>query len=187
MALFLRRSCFCSALGNSSTTEYGGAGYGTVYQIDSAGDESVLYSFQGGTDGANPTSGLLAIGVGDQLNFYGVATAGGANGNGVVFGITAAGTERVVHSFNGLDGSFPLGRLIRYKKDLFGVTEAGGIYNAGTVFKVLPGGKEEVVYSFTGGIGGSPEAGLIEEHGQLYGTTSSGGEDGDDVVFTVEP
>src|SRR5271169_5270319 len=37
------------------TTYYGGAsGYGAVFKIDQHGNETVLYSFVGGTDGANP-------------------------------------------------------------------------------------------------------------------------------------
>ena len=54
-------------------TEEGGAdGYGTVYSIDPAtGDEAVVHSFTGGTDGDTPFAGLLADGgalYGSTLN-----------------------------------------------------------------------------------------------------------------------
>jgi len=42
------------------TTLWGGAsGYGTVFKLDTAGTETVLYSFTGGADGAYPSGGLL--------------------------------------------------------------------------------------------------------------------------------
>ena len=67
------------------TTNSGGAyGFGTVYKLDTACKETVLYSFAGGADGANPQASLL---LDSEGNLYGTATAGGA-GNGTVFKIT---------------------------------------------------------------------------------------------------
>ncbi len=46
-----------------STTTYGGAGYGTVFELtpnqDGSWTESVLYSFAGGTDGGTPEPTLI--------------------------------------------------------------------------------------------------------------------------------
>src|SRR5580700_9701150 len=42
------------------TTYYGGVwGAGVVYKVDSAGNETVLYSFTGGADGGNPQAGVI--------------------------------------------------------------------------------------------------------------------------------
>jgi uncharacterized repeat protein (TIGR03803 family) len=42
------------------TTENGGtAGVGVVFKVSTGGNESVMYAFTGGTDGAYPYSGLL--------------------------------------------------------------------------------------------------------------------------------
>ena len=53
-------------------------GCGVVYKIDRHGNESVLYSFKGGTDGAFPATELL---LDWQGNVYGTARGGGAMHN----------------------------------------------------------------------------------------------------------
>jgi uncharacterized repeat protein (TIGR03803 family) len=65
--------------GNLYGTTYsgGGHGLGTVFMLSPKRKETVLYSFQGEKDGANPTSTLLADGVG---NFYGTTSSGGGTG-----------------------------------------------------------------------------------------------------------
>ncbi len=75
------------------TTEHGGGrgctispyGCGTIFELAPDGTETVLYSFGKGSNGANPTAGLVADGKGD---FYGAASEGGANGFGTVFKFT---------------------------------------------------------------------------------------------------
>lgn len=77
--------------GNGSlfgTTPVGGsAGYGTIYEVTpgTPWTQTVLYSFQGGADGANPDAALTK-GTGGV--FYGTTSAGGATGNGTVFELT---------------------------------------------------------------------------------------------------
>ncbi len=63
-------------------------GCGTVFKLTpSAGTwvYSLIYDFTGGTDGANPTDGLILDRNG---NLYGTASAAGARGQGTVFEIT---------------------------------------------------------------------------------------------------
>lgn len=71
------------------TTYRGGAyGMGTVFEVDTAGNETVLHSFTGGTDGSYPYAGVILDSAG---NLYGTTTAGGTElgiGQGVVFKIT---------------------------------------------------------------------------------------------------
>jgi len=59
-------------------------GSGTVFKITTAGAETVLYSFLGGSDGENPQAGLINVGG----TLYGTTANGGASGNGTVFKIT---------------------------------------------------------------------------------------------------
>ena len=71
------------------TTRSGGFNhfYGTVFQIVSPAQESVLYNFcsqSNCVDGETPVAGLIADKSG---NLYGTASLGGANGQGVVFEI----------------------------------------------------------------------------------------------------
>ncbi len=57
-----------------TTAGGGAAGGGTVFKITSAGVETVLHSFTGGTDGASPEAGLIQDSAG---NLYGTTTTGG--------------------------------------------------------------------------------------------------------------
>jgi uncharacterized repeat protein (TIGR03803 family) len=78
------------------TTDYGGRksatcpiGCGTVFSVTKKGVEKVVYSFQGGTDGALPFASL--IGVGATLygtTWEGGGTGCGGNGCGTVFSVT---------------------------------------------------------------------------------------------------
>jgi len=122
------------------TTSGGGASqWGAVYKIASAGTESVLYSFTGGNDGAIPRSGLIRDGKG---NLYGSTSFGPINSSvqctastcGVVFKLTPAGTETVLHRFPGR--SLPVGDLLLDQGYLYGTTLGGGSGSAGVVFKV---------------------------------------------------
>ena len=62
----------------------GSANCGTIFKVTAAGAFSVLYSFDN-THGCNPTGGYLTQGTDGKL--YGIANAGGANGNGVFFSL----------------------------------------------------------------------------------------------------
>jgi len=81
-------------------TAFGGAkGYGVVFELDTTGTETPLYTFQGGADGASPYSALVQDSGG---NLYGTAAFGGAvasgfpSGCGVVFKIDTGGAFSVV-------------------------------------------------------------------------------------------
>jgi uncharacterized repeat protein (TIGR03803 family) len=79
------------------TTDAGGAvGRGTVFKVDTSGNETVLYSFcsvgQNCTDGEYTDASLLQDAAG---NLYGTTQKGGAYGYGTVFKLTApAGSSR---------------------------------------------------------------------------------------------
>jgi uncharacterized repeat protein (TIGR03803 family) len=169
------------------TTLYGGAyGYGTVFEISSAGKELMLYSFAAGADGANPFAGVVRDSAG---NLYGTTQLGGASNFGTVFKITAAGKESVLYSFaGGSDGQYPCGGLVRDSQgNLYGTTETGGASGFGTVFKVAPGNQETLLYSFTGGTdGANPFAGVVRDTaGNLYGTAANGGAFAFGTVFEL--
>ncbi len=191
------------------TTPYGGTeGCGTVFELarpsKSAWNETVLYNFTCGNDGAYPIAGVI---IDSNGTIYGTTSQGGTSNSGAVFELTppsAAGgpwTETVLHSFtggsSGPDGSGPLGALIQATKGvLYGTTFAGGTSNAGTVFELAPpatpGGAwtETILHSFTGlsGDGANPYAGLVTGHGgALFGTTTLGGTPGAGTVFELAP
>ncbi|HET6275364.1 MAG TPA: choice-of-anchor tandem repeat GloVer-containing protein [Candidatus Cybelea sp.] len=167
------------------TTYYGGtANFGTVYSLTPSGSEEVLYSFQGGnSDGANPTTGLIAV----NGTLYGTTEYGGRYSGGTVFSITPSGSETILHSFNCVvDGCSPAAALLAFNGKMYGTTTSGGNSNDGTVFSVTPSGTERVLHAFTGGSdGATPRGGLINVRRTLYGTTSSGGTYDDGTVYSV--
>lgn len=160
------------------TTSAGGAsGLGTVFKIDTSGTESVLHSFSGNSDGANPYAGLV---IDSSGNLYGTTENGGVSGFGTVFKIDSGGTESVLHSFAGSpsDGADPKAALtLDPDGDLYGTTFAGGSAGFGTVFELDTTNTETVLYTFTGNAdGANPFGGVTrDQNGILYGTTESGG------------
>jgi uncharacterized repeat protein (TIGR03803 family) len=181
------------------TTVFGGVGgcnepygCGTVFEIDSAGNETVLYSFQGGSDGSQPYGSLVMDSSG---HLYGTTSAGGSGvvcsgGCGTVYRLTKSGstwTDQILVNFTGANGAIPYSNLILDAAgNLYGTTLIGGsakncpylgIYlGCGTVFRLDKSGAETVLYNFTGKSDGSePQAGLVRDAtGNLYGTASYG-------------
>jgi uncharacterized repeat protein (TIGR03803 family) len=174
-------------LGGSKCPNYG---CGTVYSISTTGSENVLYSFRGGSDGAQPYAGLINV----KGTLYGATFAGGSSDNGTVYSISTTGVEKVLYRFRGSpDGAHPQGGLVVVNGTLYGTTYQGGSGASpgnGTVYSVSVAGKEKVLHRFTGGSDGVyPTAGMINVKGTLYGTTSLGGSscgiDGCGTVYNI--
>jgi uncharacterized repeat protein (TIGR03803 family) len=191
-------SLIMDAIGNlySTTTAGGASGAGTVFKVGRYGKETVLYSFTGGTDGANPEAALVMDGVG---NLYGTTTAGGSAGNGTVFKLVhppkegGKWREKVLYSFGqGTDGTVPVAGVTLVRGNLYGTTSAGGTYGYGTVFELKPsksGWTETILYNFQGGNDGDvPYAGLIvDPSGNLYGAATGGGTGAGGTIFELSP
>ena len=190
------------------TTSYGGTyrncryGCGTVFELTPAAGggwtETVLHSFDGNPDGANPLFGGLIFDAAGNL--YGTTYQGGTYSYGTVFELTppAGGgwTEKVLYSFNndGMDGVWPeSGPIFDAAGNLYGTTRQGGTYGGGTVFELTPtpggGWTEQVLHYFGNGMDGViPYAGLIfDAAGNPYGSTEGGGDYGDGTVFELTP
>lgn len=119
------------------TTRSGGAyGNGTVFKVNKRGNETVIYSFAGGTDGASPQSAVL---VGADDNLYGTTVLGGNSNLGTIFGIESTGKETILHSFSGnTDGKYPYAGLVSDSVgNLYGTTTEGGS-GYGTIFTLKP-------------------------------------------------
>ncbi len=208
------------------TTRFGRAGEltstGTVFRLAQSGaGYTVLHRFEAYTssnadlnpqnsDGAYPEAELTE---GMDGNLYGVTTAGGPNGTGVIFRLARDGTGfGVLHAFgadtdtstSGLvvtaDGAAPLGQLVQATDGmLYGTTSAGGTNGRGTVFRLNTDGTGfQVLKHFsatttnaTTGLaenadGATAVAGLVDGNdGFLYGVTASGGTTGQGVVFAI--
>jgi uncharacterized repeat protein (TIGR03803 family) len=174
-----------------TTSSGGSAGSGTVFALKSNGTGfTVLYSFTGQTDGANPDGSLLQ---GADGRLYGTASAGGANSAGTVFALNSDGTGFTrLYSFTGqTDGASPDSGLIQgTDRRLYGTTVKGGAKNLGTVFAVNSDGTGfTTLYSFgtNAGDGSAPHASLIQgTDGRLYGTASAGGASGTGTLFGLK-
>jgi len=160
-------------------------GCGTVYKITTSGRERVLYSFKGGTDGAQPYAGLTDV----NGTLYGATFAGGASSAGAIFEITTSGAETVLYSFKGgsADGEGPYASLTDVNGSLYGTTQYGGSNLDGTAFKVTTSGTEKILHSFLGGAtdGAYPLGVLAYINGALYGTTYYGGSGGEGLIFKM--
>jgi uncharacterized repeat protein (TIGR03803 family) len=174
--------------------------FGGLAVAQSTPQETLIYLFQGGADGANPNGGLI---IDDQGSFYGVTKGGGAANAGTVFRLAApektqtAWRKTTLYSFgSGADGVSPNESLIfDHRGSLYGVTTGGGAAGAGAVFQLSPPEKgqaawtETILWSFAGGADGAgPLGGLIfDTKGALYGVTAQGGAANAGTVFQLAP
>ena len=181
----------------ATATVGGAAGDGAVVKLAPDGGESVLYSFQGGSDGYEPIGDLASD---KQGNLYGVTIAGGnfsclQTGCGVVFRLAPDGAETVLHAFSSAEGFYPAASVVFDKTgNLYGTTSGGGGNGFGTAFKLALDGTLTVLHSFAGNSdGANPAAGLLlDKAGNLYGTTQYGGgnascDGGCGTIFKLAP
>jgi uncharacterized repeat protein (TIGR03803 family) len=170
--------------GNLYGTTTGGGTYsnGTVFMLNTSGQEAILHNFAGPPDGSGPFAGLFRDAAG---NLFGTTAGGGDKpvAFGTVFEITSAGEETVLYSFyNWRDEGDPRGGVIEDDAgNLYGTTLSGAdssyscdFYGkCGTVFELFPNGALITLYRFTNsGDGALPEDSLIlDASGNLYGTT----------------
>jgi uncharacterized repeat protein (TIGR03803 family) len=182
--------------GNLYGTTYqgGSCGAGTVFELTSAGAETVLHNFCLGGDGGYPFGGVILDSAG---NVYGTAEAGGPVNGGIVFELKRASngewSEVVLHSFSGPDGKGPFdGLVMDATGNLYGTASEGGTHVAfgGVAFEISRSGTYSVLYNFCSlsacADGQLPLGGLtIDGKGNLYGTTSEGGTHGMGAVFEL--
>lgn len=152
-------------------------GCGTVFSISTTGDEKVLHSFTGGSDGAYPQASLINV----KGTLYGTTPDGGAgcnssDGCGTVYSISTTGTETILHRFTRKDGASPIAGLTDGNGTLFGATSGGGSNGNGVIYSITTTGTEKSLHEFrTTDEGWLPLAAPIYVNGMLYGTTDLGG------------
>jgi uncharacterized repeat protein (TIGR03803 family) len=179
-----------------TTPEGGTYRAGTVFELSAAGKETVLHSFLAlgmGGDGQNPQGALVMDSAG---NLYGTTPYGGENMGGVVFQVSAQGTETVLYSFGSAtptDGRTPYaGVIVDSSGNLYGTTIYGGAngdeHGGGAVFTLSATGKETALYSFGGAAtdGRNPYGSLVMDgDGNRFGTTQAGGAADGGTVFKL--
>jgi hypothetical protein len=188
-----------------TTVDGGMYGFGAIFELSppaiegGAWTENVLYSFEAGSDGANPSSGVV---LDDKGALYGEVFLGSV-GRGDVYKLAPPTTpggswsESTVYLFcvdfsPCPDGNQPSGGLASDGDgNLYGTTELAGDITAtccGIVFKLTrPHGTvttwtETVLHTFFGlssghHDGSTPMGGVIlDKDGNVYGTTLDGGD-----------
>lgn len=196
------------AFGNSKCNVSDGyGGCGKVFELSPTSSGwalTTLYAFNGGTDGAVPTSGLV---MDKEGNFYGTTAWGGGSSNcrygcGTIFKLSLTSTgwqEKVVHAFTGEDGSDPTTLIIDENGDLFGITNGDACAKCatshGTVYKLsFCSGQPmfEVLHTFPVNALNGPLA--RDAAGNLYGALTQGGDtsgncapQGCGLIFKLSP
>ncbi len=172
------------------TSDGGSHTGGSIVKITPDGNLTTLYNFCSQTncaDGSVPGGALIQ---GQDRNFYGTTTQGGANYGGTVFKLTSSGKLTTLYSFcaqaNCFDGSYPRGLIQATDGNFYGVTSYGGngatvpISGLGTLFELTPTGRLTTLYRFCSQTncadGTGPSAALLQgTNGNFYGTTVDGG------------
>ena len=169
------------------TTMYGGSkNVGTVFElkyvVGVGWTETILHSFQNGSDGAQPFGGLTWDASG---NLYGSTTAG------TIFELSPSGeswTYKIIYTIPGPTFSCgPEANLtIDAAGDIYGTTYCAGAYAYGNVFKLTNTGngwQYLSLHDFTRGDDGAyPRSNVtIDTDGTLYGTTLWG------TVWMIKP
>jgi uncharacterized repeat protein (TIGR03803 family) len=154
--------------------------------------ETILYRFEGGSDGVGNQAGLAVDAAG---NLYGVTDPRqGDSGFGTVYRLvrpapgTTTWTRQQLYAFQGgADGDDPQGDLLidATTGSVLGTTSGGGEYGLGTVYALTPAHPglqwpKTSIHQFQGdgtdaGDGAIPNGHLAGSLYRLFGTTQEGG------------
>ena len=179
------------------TTRFGGANdLGTVYELTYDAEvgwvQTVLHSFENGSDGQRPFGGLIMDASG---NLYGANDGGGSGGGGVVYELSPSGNGWTFTVLYSLAGTFPCGPAaltMDAAGNLYGVTQCDGANGLGNIFKLTKTGNGWTytsLHDFTGGNDGQYGRSnvTIDADGNLYGTTGGDGVKYYGTVWMIKP
>jgi uncharacterized repeat protein (TIGR03803 family) len=165
------------------------SGCGTIFKISPDGGFLVLYNFDG-THGSSPQNLIKA----SDGTFYGIATLGGANNNGVFFNVTPAGQYTALHDFDftvvgpydsivqASDGNFYGTAVDTGSSCQQGTCSCFAV--CGTIFRITPQGSFSVLYNFTDYAQGAEPNSLVQGlDGNFYGAAAGGTADG--ILFKL--
>jgi hypothetical protein len=176
-------------------------GCGYVFELSRSSDgaytETVIYSFTGGSDGAEPVTVLLDA----NGNLFGAAGYGGSTaectqGCGTLFELTPSSSgysESTLHTFNKLlDGEYPSCLQMDASGNLYVSLYGGGVAGGGVVleFSLASNGiwQYSTLYSFSGGKGGGDTYQIIlDSSGNVYGTSLFNGSTGNGMIYELSP
>jgi uncharacterized repeat protein (TIGR03803 family) len=165
-------------------TPVGGAGYGNIFSINTNGTNFQNLFVLDSLNGAYPFGQVVISGT----VMYGMASYGGAYGNGCVFSINTDGSgHKLLFSFDTINGINPFGSLIISGNNLYGMANSGGAYTYGDIFTIKTDGTGfNDLFDFNGLDGLYPQNSLIRSGKVMYGMTFNGGPDTLGNVFAID-
>jgi uncharacterized repeat protein (TIGR03803 family) len=174
-------------------THNGGvAGKGTLFKYDiTAGKLTMLESFIGATNGANPYGNVMVYPPDSSL--YGVTSGGGVFNDGVLFSLNPSTNKDSVRlNFDSVNGKGPeYGGLTLYNNLLYGLTLYGGTFGFGALYSLNPLNNKDSVYADfdTNGMAYYPAGSALTHfsNGLLYGTTYAGGTYNRGTIISFDP
>jgi uncharacterized repeat protein (TIGR03803 family) len=174
---------------------------GTVFQLTTLGDFTVVHHFTGSPDGLLPYGGITLDARG---NLVGATYAGGTRGKGTVYEVTTTGTETELYNFPfpgppsvphpiPPHGAGPGQNLVLDAQgNIYGTTNIGSFnppacLKCGAVCELTATGTEKLLYGFAGSPndGEAPGDLAIDPQGNLYGITQLGGASNGGIVFKL--
>ena len=198
-----RSGVVLDAAGNAyGTLSQGALGYGAIYKLTPSGDggwqETTIYKFTNGTDGAYPGTNLTLDRKG---NVYGTVQYGGTNSSGYVFKFhpTKTGWKKtVLYNFGDGDaGGLPYDSLTLDKAgNLYGTLQSPNA--TGSAFELTKPSQAKLstqqdwavttLYRFKDAADGGVPGGLtFDKQGNLYGPAALGGANGQGAIFKLTP
>ena len=175
-----------------STTPDGGAySGGVIFSLKKTvkgWKQTVIHNINFPSEGGFPYEGVMRDAAG---NLYGVAPAGGASQQGVVYRLSPSKNgwvDTVLYSFTGQNGDgsglYWIDLISDATGNIYGATSFGGTNGTGTVWELVysktkKSYSESILYEFgssASGDGNNPYGGLaMDSKGNLYGTALNGG------------
>jgi len=166
----------------------GAADYGTVFALDRDGtDFQLLKSFgpSQGTTSVRPHETVAS----DGTTLFGTTTGQAVTDFGSVFRIDVDGSGyQSLHSFNAVDGSYPVTRLSLIGSTLYGTTGefSFGAINYGTIFSLnVDGSNFQTLHKFAASEGIHPSGDFAIFGEKLFGVAREGGTMGLGTIYSI--
>jgi uncharacterized repeat protein (TIGR03803 family) len=162
-----------------TTFEGGALTAGTVFKIDTNGQNfTQIFSFSF-TNGQGPSSGLTWF----NNRLYGTTTGGGTNGYGTVFSV-GLNAQSFASEYQFQNPTQPYGNVVEVSNNWYGFGFTGGAASDGYVFRVGPAGFADL-FDFKGVNGSTPYSGPVASGNTLFGTTYQGGTNSAGNIFRI--
>ncbi|MFZ1129488.1 MAG: choice-of-anchor tandem repeat GloVer-containing protein [Terriglobales bacterium] len=161
---------------------------GTVWQVSTAGQTSVVHTFKPGAPGKFPNGRNPVINFveGADHNLYGFTQYGGSTNRGVMYKLLPNGGFQVLHDFcTGTCEDIPGPVIVGQDGNFYGAQSSGA-----AIFRMTPSGTYSVVLALNPVTQGAAASLIQGKDGNFYGTGALGSStecDQQGIVFKMTP